>query len=67
MKGKIIQISVPRIYVERRIYYGQCERCPRRFVSLHRGRIKGGLCGVCRREAARIPPGQEQMFIGVSV
>lgn len=56
-----------REYVERRLYYGQCSKCPRMFKSLFRSRIKHGICGVCRHKDARISPGQEVLFVGGSL
>lgn len=58
----VIEVNDKRIFVERRLYYGKCERCPRKFVSFYRSRVKKRICGVCRSEMAKISPGQEALF-----
>lgn len=52
----------PRQYKERKLYYGTCSKHGTQYQSFYQRNIKASACGKCRREAARISPGQEVLF-----
>ena len=49
----------------RRVYFGSCSKCPRRFRTYIYERAKAGLCGVCRQGQAKVSPGQTVIEFGI--
>lgn len=52
----------PRLYKERKLYYATCKTHGTQYQSFYQKNIRIQACGKCRREQARVSPGQEVLF-----